>query len=161
MCYSVGHLAKITLGHPRSHIEPTECLSFSYFRPKSLSAKQRFVGDFGSQWPVLEATGLGRKAINSAPHLVFPTAVQRLDTNSFHILLEKQQPLSVRSLNYNSLSFFPASSPSSEVLLYVTGMQKTLWPSFLIITKCWTCKNGEMSLKMRTPSTSLRHMAGM
>lgn len=57
--------------------------------------------------------------------------------------------------------FFPASSPSSEVTLYVTGMQKILWPSFSIITKCWTCKNGKMSLKMSTPSTSLRHMAGM
>lgn len=31
MRYSVGHLAKITLGHPCSHIEPGECLNFSHF----------------------------------------------------------------------------------------------------------------------------------
>lgn len=44
---------------------------------------------------------------------------------------------------------------------YVIGMWELVWPSFSIITKCWTCKNGKMSLKMRRPSISLRHMAGM
>lgn len=44
---------------------------------------------------------------------------------------------------------------------YVTGMWELVWPSFSIITKCWTCKNRKMSLKMRRPNISLRHMAGM
>lgn len=154
MRYSVGHLAKITLGHPRSHIEPTECLNSSYFCSLSVSSRQTSLA-------ISRPRRLGVKAINCLPHLVFPTTAQWLDTLFFSCRAGKQQPLNVGSLNYNFLSFFPASSPSSKVLLYVTGMQKPLWPSFFIITKCWTCRNREMSLKMRAPSTSLRHMAGM
>lgn len=71
-----------------------------------MSTTQRFVGDFGFRWPILKATGLGTKVINCAPHLVFPTAVQRLDTNSFHILLENSShSMFARSITTCSLSF--------------------------------------------------------